>query len=131
LTILEDPLERAQRLEKVRQEKVRRLEELRREYPPDHVFKASEVERKAMLISKPEPGFTEEARSAAITGSVRVRMVLKHDGTVEVLGALNELPHGLTQRAIEAAKQIRFIPAQRNGRNVSQETVVQYNFNVY
>ncbi len=119
-TMIEDPLIRQQR-----------MEEARREYPPDHVFKSSEVTRKATLISKPEPGFTEEARAAAVSGTIRVRVLLKYDGTVEVLGALNELPHGLTQKAIEAAQKIRFTPAERNGRKVSQEITIEYNFNVY
>lgn len=119
-TVLEDPLARQQR-----------LEERRREYPPEHVFKASEVTRAALITFKPEPGFTEKARSDNVSGVVRLRALLKYDGTVEVGEVIQGLPEGLTERAVEAAKKIRFQPAMRNGRAVSQSVILEYNFNVY
>src|SRR5919112_5422731 len=39
-------------------------------------FKTSEVTRKAVITSKPEPGFTEEARKNNVTGVVRLRAIL-------------------------------------------------------
>jgi TonB family protein len=119
-TTLEDPLARQQR-----------LEEQRREYPPEHAFKAAEVTRAAIITSKPEPGFTEEARRDNVSGVVRLRAVLKYDGTVEVVEVIRGLPEGLTERSVEAAKKIRFQPAVRNGRLVSQSVTLEYNFNVY
>jgi hypothetical protein len=118
--VLEDPLERGQR-----------MEEARREYPPDHVFKPSEVTKKAEILTRPTPSFTTEARSAGVSGPVVLRAVLKSDGSVEVLSTIKELPMGLTQRSIEAAKQIRFKPAVRNGKLVSQEIILEYNFSLY
>ncbi len=41
------------------------------------------------------------------------------------------LPDGLTEKAIAAAKQIRFQPAQKDGRAVSQYAVIEYSFNIY
>lgn len=119
-TVLEEPLARRQR-----------LEELRREYPPDHAFKASEVTRAALITFKPEPGFTPEAKRNNVSGVVRLRALLKHDGTVEVMEVIRGLPDGLTEKSVEAAKQIRFQPAMRNGHSVSQSVILEYNFNVY
>jgi TonB family protein len=119
-TVLEDPLTRQQR-----------LEEQRREYPPDHVFKSSEVNRPALITFKPEPGFTAEAKRNNVSGVVRLRALLKYDGTVEVVEIVRGLPDGLTERSVEAAKQIRFNPAMRNGRAVTQSVLLEYNFNVY
>lgn len=119
-TVLEDPLARQQR-----------LTEQRREYPPEHAFKASEVTRAALITFKPEPGFTEEARRDNVSGVVRLRALLTHDGTVEVVEVIKGLPEGLTEKAVEAAKKIRFQPAMRNGRAVTQSVLLEYNFNVY
>jgi hypothetical protein len=41
------------------------------------------------------------------------------------------LPYGLTEKAIAAARQIRFQPAMKDGRAVSQFIQIEYNFNLY
>ena len=97
----------------------------------DGVLRAGDVTRRAVLISKPEPGFTEAARRNNVTGVVKLRLALRADGTVSDISVVKGLPDGLTERAIEAAKRIRFTPAQKEGRNVSQWVSVEYNFNIY
>ena len=97
----------------------------------DGVLRVREVTRRAVLIFKPEPGFTEAARRNNVTGVVKLRLALRADGTVSDISVLKGLPDGLTERAIEAAKRIRFTPAQKEGRNVSQWVSVEYNFNIY
>jgi TonB family protein len=94
-------------------------------------FKTSEVTRKAVITSKPEPGFTEEARKNNVTGVVRLRAILSAGGSVQGISVVKGLPDGLTERAISAAKQIRFTPAEKDGRNVSQYVTLEYNFNIY
>jgi TonB family protein len=97
----------------------------------NHPFKTNEVTRKAVITSKPEPGFTEEARKNNVTGFVRLRAILSASGSVQGISVLKGLPDGLTERAISAAKQIRFTPAEKDGRNVSQYVTLEYNFNIY
>jgi hypothetical protein len=41
------------------------------------------------------------------------------------------LPHGLTEKALEAVQKIRFIPAMKNGKFVSTWMQLEYNFNLY
>jgi TonB family protein len=94
-------------------------------------FKTAEVTRKAVITSKPEPGFTEEARKNNVTGVVRLRAILSAGGSVQGISVVKGLPDGLTERAISAAKQIRFTPAEKDGRNVSQYVTLEYNFNIY
>ncbi len=95
------------------------------------VFGAREVTRKAILLSKPEPGFTEEARKNNVMGVVKLRLVLASSGQVTNIAVVKGLPDGLTEKAIAAARQIRFQPAQKDGRAVSQHIVIEYNFNIY
>jgi TonB family protein len=94
-------------------------------------FPANQVTRKAVITFRPEPNFTEEARKNNVTGVVRLRAVLAASGGVSNISVLKGLPDGLTERAIAAAKQIRFTPAQKDGRSVSQWVVIEYNFNIY
>ena len=95
------------------------------------IFNTREVSKKAQIISKPEPLYTEEARKNQITGTVTLRMVLHSNGTVTNIVAVSRLPDGLTEKAIAAARQIRFSPAEKDGRKVSQYATIQYNFNIY
>jgi TonB family protein len=94
-------------------------------------FKPAEVTKKAVITFKPEPGFTESARRFNVTGVVRIRAVLAASGAVERLTVVKWLPHGLTRRALGAARRIRFEPAQKDGRDVSQYVTLEYNFNIY
>lgn len=94
-------------------------------------FKPGDVTKKAVITSKPEPGFTESARRFNVTGTVRLRAILGSSGKVERLYVVKWLPHGLTQKALAAAKVIRFEPAQKDGRGVSQYVTLEYNFNIY
>ena len=94
-------------------------------------FKSSEVTVKAVLTSKPEPILTEEQRKTDVVGTVRLRAILSADGAVRGITVIKGLPGGFTEKAIEAAKQIRFKPAQKDGHTVSQYVELEYNFNVY
>lgn len=95
------------------------------------VFRQSEVTQRAVILSKPVPGFTEEARRNNVSGVVRLRAVLAADGRVRHIAVIKRLPDGLTEKCIAMARQIRFTPATVNGAPVSQFVVLEYNFNVY
>jgi hypothetical protein len=44
---------------------------------------------------------------------------------------MSGLEHGLTEKATAAGRQIKFIPAIKDGRFVSMWMELQYNFNLY
>jgi TonB family protein len=90
-----------------------------------------EVTRKATVITKPEPEYTEAARKHQTTGTVTLRAVLSSSGEVINIRPASILPHGLTENSIAAARGIRFIPAVKDGRYVSQYVTIEYNFNIY
>ena len=77
------------------------------------------------------PQYTEDARKNQITGTVALRVVFASSGEVVQIRAVHTLPFGLTERAIAAARQIRFEPAMRDGRAVSVSMQLEYNFNLY
>ena len=95
------------------------------------IFTGKEVTSKARLISKPEPQYTEDARKNQITGTVVLKVVFSSSGQVTNIRTVSGLPYGLTERAIMAAKQIKFVPATKDGHQVSMWMQLEYNFNLY
>ena len=95
------------------------------------LYTGEEVETKPRLVKKPDPTYTEEARGAQITGTVILRCIFAADGTVRNIRLVSGLPYGLTEKAIEAARKIKFIPATKDGKNVSMWMQLEYNFNLY
>ena len=99
--------------------------------PGRQIFFPDEVSIKAHIFSKAAPQYTDDARSAHMQGTVMIAAVLSADGNIEHLLALQTLAFGLTGTSIDAAKQIKFTPATKDGRAVSTWTQLEYNFNLY
>jgi hypothetical protein len=97
----------------------------------DKIFSIREVTHRARILSKPEPLYDEWARKFQVAGTARLRVALMSFGKVGKITIMVRLPHGLTQKAIEAARGIKFTPAMKDGRPVSQYVIVEYNFNIY
>ncbi len=95
------------------------------------LYSSKDVTTKARVLSKPEPTYTEEARRHQTTGSVVLKAIFAANGRVIGIHAVTYLPHGLTERAIRAAQQIKFIPAIKDGHPVSMWMQLEYNFNLY
>jgi len=97
----------------------------------DRIFRVPEVTTRARVLSKPEPQYTEEARRNQISGTVILNVVFSPTGQVINIQAPQPLCCGLTEKAIAAARQIRFVPATREGNAVSVRMQLEYNFNLY
>jgi TonB family protein len=96
----------------------------------EEVFTGTQVTTRAVIKSKPHPAYTEEARWQGTSGVVRLRVLLASTGRVTNVKVLKALPDGLTKNAINAACAIKFTPATKDGRAVSQYVVVEYGFQV-
>jgi len=97
----------------------------------NRVFNGREVTQKARVLEKPEPTYTESARKFGVTGRVVLRAVFSKNAEVTNLHVASKLPHGLTERAMAAARAIRFVPEMKDGQPVSMWMELQYNFNLY
>jgi TonB family protein len=98
--------------------------------PPEtrEVFGKSEMEKAARLLDAPAAKYPDSALQAKSKGEVRLRLVLAADGTVKYIFPMKPLKHGLTEAAIEAARQIKFEPGIRNGKPASQFFTLSYEF---
>ena len=79
----------------------------------------------------PKAVYTDAARDADISGNVRLRVTLLADGHVGDIVVVSGLPYGLTEQAIEAAKKIKFEPAQGENGPVSKTVTLEYGFEIY
>ena len=95
------------------------------------LYAGKDVDKKARLAMKPEPSYTEEARQNYLTGTVILKVVFSRNGIVNNIRTVSGLPFGLTERSIDAARKIKFIPAIKNGKYVSMWYQLEYNFNLY
>ena len=87
------------------------------------------IDRPVEIISKPTPGYTDEARSARIEGTVSLELEFTAAGDVRVLRVVRGLGHGLDEAAQRAALRIRFKPAQSSdGRPVDSRATVHITF---
>jgi TonB family protein len=95
------------------------------------VFTQGEVDQTAKFLSLPKPGYTDVARQNAVQGVVKLQAVLTADGRVREIRVISGLPNGLSEKAIEAARQLKFTPAMKDGKAVSVQVVLEYNFSLY
>jgi TonB family protein len=81
-----------------------------------------------VILAKPKPIYTDEARKLNIEGEVLLDVVFPASGPVQVNRVIRGLGHGLDENAIRAAQQIQFKPAMSNGHAVDFPATVHIVF---
>ncbi len=80
------------------------------------------------IVFKPRPAYTEEARRLRLEGEVVLEALFGGSGEIRILRVIQSLGHGLDENAVEAARQIRFRPAQSDGRAIDSAATVHITF---
>jgi len=80
------------------------------------------------ITFKPNPVYTDEARSLKLEGEVLLEVSFSANGTLHVNRVVRGLGHGLDEAAIAAANKIRFKPALRSGQPIDSTAVVHVTF---
>ena len=80
------------------------------------------------IIEKLRPAYTAAAREQKIEGEVVLEVLFQASGTIRVLRVVEGLGYGLDARAVEAARQIRFKPAEREGKPIDSRARVRIRF---
>ena len=91
----------------------------------------SEGDAPLKILSKPAAQYTETARKNQIQGSVRLRVVFLATGEIGDVVAITQLPDGLTDQAINAARGIRFEPMRVKGEPRTTTKIIEYTFAIY
>jgi len=82
------------------------------------------------ITFKPNPVYTDEARSLKLEGEVLLEVSFSANGTLHVNRVVRGLGHGLDEAAIAAANKIRFKPAMRSGQPIDSTAVVHVTFQI-
>ena len=83
-----------------------------------------------VILSKPNPLYTDEARKLGIEGEVLVEVIFRASGQVQTVRVVKGLGHGLDEAALRAAEQIRFKPAMQEGHAVDFPAIAHIVFQV-
>ena len=80
------------------------------------------------ITYKPNPVYTDEARSLKLEGEVLLEVNFSANGTLHVNRVVRGMGHGLDEAAQAAANKMRFKPALRNGTPVDSTAIVHVTF---
>ncbi len=80
------------------------------------------------ILYQEKARYTKEARDNKTEGTVLLSVVFGADATLGSIKVVRGLPDGLTENAIEAARKIRFKPAEKDGKPVSVRGSLEYYF---
>jgi len=81
-----------------------------------------------VLIHKVEPEYTEEARAAKYQGTVILYVEIDPNGNAKNIEVKESLGLGLDEKAIEAVKQWKFKPGQKDGNPVTVFATIEVIF---
>lgn len=96
------------------------------------IKKNIQTDRPLNIIKIPKPKYpVQENGTICVTGTVRVRVQFLASGKIGEVKAVSTLGYGLTENAIEAAKEIKFEPAVKYGKAVTVVKVIPFNFTIY
>jgi periplasmic protein TonB len=97
--------------------------------PAQHTVMSTASATPPKILYKPTPVYTDEAKSLHLEGKATVSVIFHANGTMEVIGLVHGLGHGLDDSALQAAKGVRFQPAlDATGRPIDFPTQIIITF---
>ena len=83
------------------------------------------------VIYSPEPQFAEPARAAKYEGVLTLMLVVEKDGLPTDVHVVSPLGCGLDLKGVQAVRNWRFRPAEKDGQPVRVEIAVEVDFHLY
>jgi TonB family protein len=117
-------LNRASDAEKVAARRATLLETKRKQQPGSPAF------RLPRILNRIEPQYTAMARTAKANASAKLAMIVDEQGNPQRIWVMSWAGLGLDENALEAVRQWKFEPAQRDGKPVLMHAVVEVNFRI-
>ncbi|HEX6280096.1 MAG TPA: energy transducer TonB [Pyrinomonadaceae bacterium] len=89
----------------------------------------TEPDSPLIILYKPRASYPNGM--VCVQGTVTLRVTFGFDGTIRRITTIKGLPHGLTERSIEAARQMQFLPEIRDGYHISTIQPVSFSFSIH
>jgi TonB family protein len=93
---------------------------------PEPIYKQKELSRAAKILSRANP-----QGDGRTTGTIIATAVLCRTGKVTDISIKFGLTDEMNKRVIEAVRQTRFTPAEKDGQPASQRVRFEYSFSVF
>lgn len=90
------------------------------------IYKGKQIDRKLKILDKPEARFSSRERREYARQTVLLTALFCGSGEIVQIEIKNGVSDSVDTKAIEAAKKIRFIPAEKAGQKVSQTLTLEY-----
>jgi len=91
---------------------------------------SSRFDKPLRIIDKPRPQLFSDGQDCS-QGKVVLRVTFLETGEIGTISIISSLTKNKTESAVEAAKQIKFEPASKDGKPVSVTKPVEYSFSIY
>jgi len=82
-------------------------------------------------LRKPKPSYTDNARQNNKQVTVYAKVDFLKDGQIGSITVDPRLDRGLAANVARVVRQIKFIPAEVNGKAVNVTRVLEYRFSIY
>jgi TonB family protein len=92
------------------------------------IYKVAQLQTPPKVVSKVEPNYTNEARSAKIQGPVVLSLMIDTQGRAHKIRVTRSLDKGLDQEAIDAIEKWHFAPGIKDGKPVRAAATIEVNF---
>jgi hypothetical protein len=89
-------------------------------------YNGNQLDQKPKILAKPEPKFSPEERRRHYREVITLRALLCGTGKVTDIEVKDGVGDGADEKAIEAARMIKFTPAEKDGNKVSRFVTLKY-----
>src|SRR5258706_7289978 len=93
------------------------------------VYSGKQVDKKVRIHAKPEPEYDKKELRKSAPGAIILRAIFCGSGKITDIELQRGLSDSLDEKAVEAARKIRFVPAEKDGQKVSQVLISEYYVN--
>ena len=98
------------------------------ETPIPRVYKVGGDVKAPQVITKVQPDYTDEARDAALEGTVVLGIVVDEKGEARDIRVIRVLGLGLDKKAVDAVKKWKFKPGTKDGNDVAVQATIEMVF---
>ena len=88
------------------------------------------VDSRPVILYRPRPAYTEEARNNKTQGAVLLRVLVDATGVAKNIRVVRGLPDGLNEQAIDAVSKTKFKPAMKDGHPVDYTMLLEVGFSL-
>jgi TonB family protein len=92
------------------------------------IYKVAQLQTPPKVVSKVEPGYTDDARNAKIQGTVVLSLMIDPQGQPHNILVTRSLDKGLDEQAIAAIEKWHFAPGIKDGKPVRAAATIEVNF---